>query len=517
MAGAYDPKGDRLIIFGGRDVASNEVLDDLWELSLSPQPTWRKLAPGGTRPPANLGHQFLYDMRHDQMVLLGGTAGGYKIWRLDLKGELAWVECIVKNEHHGATNRTFFGAAFDSIVNGAVIFGGTDVRLALPDLWHLQIGVANEPPGQYFPSCHAYKGDASQPGPEPRADNAVVSVPHRSWVDKGNEQLVALVIGGRKMASESMSWSLLGPVLDDVWGFYEINPPAGGQWLREWRRLPVAGPPTLLRYAQQNWDSTGDASSPLALADVARLDTPQGQATFYVYSNEFGTETGHASQMNFAYVRMPSGAFYEAPLGGKNTQVQRTKYRGKTALRFDSFDSHQGSINSEKTTVFADSAGLRFNSLIYSDETKPKERTTAGRLKLTALPPDILPDPNAEQLIDNPEMLLSQDDAKATVSAFLGSRSASTGKWVLKVLAFERGPADASERRASGEAWLMPPGGKTPTAKNQIVVSFQRQGDRWKLVQLDRYRTILDQISGAALARERADVTVTRRTPNAAK
>ena len=179
----YDPVGDRVIVYGGRNFGTNwNVLSDTWQLTLSGTPTWSSLSPTnapsrygasaiydpvqqrrrmlvfggldeiGVRrnevwaldlrqpgtwqlvpatqgPSARSGHTAVYDPGHDAMIVYGGTVAGpnFETWMFYL-GANTWVQLSPSKQPDGRTEHT---AIFDASRNRMVVFGG---------LWHAGSG-----------------------------------------------------------------------------------------------------------------------------------------------------------------------------------------------------------------------------------------------------------------------------------------------------------------------------------------------------------------------------------------
>ncbi len=94
-AAIYDPVGDRLIIFGGLSFSPvNDVTKEVWSLSLSGTPTWSLLKPVGG-PGGRAYASASYDPRRNRMLVFGGFNYGYPgvysdVWALSLGGSPSW-------------------------------------------------------------------------------------------------------------------------------------------------------------------------------------------------------------------------------------------------------------------------------------------------------------------------------------------------------------------------------------------------------------------------------------------
>ncbi len=79
LTSIFDPRRDRMVIFGGWDGTSNNLssfLNDTWALSLSSDDgAWVQLSPGGSTPSVRDVMSAAYDPRNDRMVLFGGWGG----------------------------------------------------------------------------------------------------------------------------------------------------------------------------------------------------------------------------------------------------------------------------------------------------------------------------------------------------------------------------------------------------------------------------------------------------------
>jgi hypothetical protein len=93
----YDPVGDRMVVFGGRNAAGVN-LNDTWTLSLPDTVlSWTALTPAGTPPVARVLHSAIYDPARDRMVVFGGlNASQFRsdLWELSLAGGTAWSALV---------------------------------------------------------------------------------------------------------------------------------------------------------------------------------------------------------------------------------------------------------------------------------------------------------------------------------------------------------------------------------------------------------------------------------------
>jgi hypothetical protein len=91
LTSIYDPRRDRMVIFGGWDGTSNNLssfLNDTWALSLSTgDGAWTQLSPGGSIPAGRDIMSAAYDTRNDRMVLFGGWGGNHMLGDTQL---LSW-------------------------------------------------------------------------------------------------------------------------------------------------------------------------------------------------------------------------------------------------------------------------------------------------------------------------------------------------------------------------------------------------------------------------------------------
>jgi hypothetical protein len=136
---ALDPIHDRIIVCGGRDASG--LLNDLWELTLSPPMSWRRLSPRGVAPHSRSHATLTFDPLGERMFLFGGWGDEFDLdrndlWELSLRGPLKWVA----HELPGAPSaRGAHAAVYVSSLRGVLVFGGTRCPScpAQSDLWLL--------------------------------------------------------------------------------------------------------------------------------------------------------------------------------------------------------------------------------------------------------------------------------------------------------------------------------------------------------------------------------------------
>ena len=122
-----DPLRDRMIVFGGRCIASyvDSTDKEVWALSLSEPMTWTQLTPLVPAPGRRYFHSAIYDPVHDQMVIFGGreTSIVYDdLWALSLSGSPAWSPLYASDIPPGG--RYGHSAVYDSKRHRMLIFGG---------------------------------------------------------------------------------------------------------------------------------------------------------------------------------------------------------------------------------------------------------------------------------------------------------------------------------------------------------------------------------------------------------
>jgi hypothetical protein len=149
---AYDPVGDRMVVWGGRTRAGSSgpysLMADLWALDLETE-TWSLLTPASTAAPAaRVNAAMVVDAGRNRLLVFGGntsTSGmSYvsmnDVWQFDFEANM-WSPINVAG---GPSSRLFTAALFDDTRDRLVIFGGADetafgnTAVYFNDLWALE-------------------------------------------------------------------------------------------------------------------------------------------------------------------------------------------------------------------------------------------------------------------------------------------------------------------------------------------------------------------------------------------
>lgn len=146
----YDPVGERMILFGGQDW--DVRYSDVWELNLHDHPIWREITPAETGPGPRENHLAVYDPRGRRMLVFGGLKGSLDedirmndVWALSLDGEAVWQE-ITPNGHLPEVRR-FPRGIYDPVRDRLIVHGGWGIStVALNDTWELAFGRADSLP-----------------------------------------------------------------------------------------------------------------------------------------------------------------------------------------------------------------------------------------------------------------------------------------------------------------------------------------------------------------------------------
>lgn len=120
-AAIYDPVGRRLVLFGGKNDA-DQNLDEIWALDLD-RLVWRRIDVQGDTPPPSEDHTLVYDPVGRRMILHGGENGltSNKTWSFDLERG-RWRDMTDST----GPAREDHTAIYDSRRKRMVIFGGRE-------------------------------------------------------------------------------------------------------------------------------------------------------------------------------------------------------------------------------------------------------------------------------------------------------------------------------------------------------------------------------------------------------
>lgn len=147
--GTYDPKRDRLIVFGGDDTECGPItcnstyVRETWVLGFSGgAPTWQKLATLGEPPPELSESAAIYDPLRDRMIVYGGldaegpTTG--RTWALTLSGSPTWS--LLAEPASPALVRSMHTAIYDPVRDRMVVYGG--LSSGSSQCWALDLATA---------------------------------------------------------------------------------------------------------------------------------------------------------------------------------------------------------------------------------------------------------------------------------------------------------------------------------------------------------------------------------------
>ena len=137
-AAAYDPVGDRLLVFGGELAFHQGQRADLWALPLGvPNAQWVQLSPTGAGPAARQNCAALYDATRQRLILEGGLGGGdlNDAWAVDFTapGDGKWI-CLDAGSAYSPPARHGHAAILDG-AGRFLLFGGMSVGEARNDSW----------------------------------------------------------------------------------------------------------------------------------------------------------------------------------------------------------------------------------------------------------------------------------------------------------------------------------------------------------------------------------------------
>ena len=129
----YDPPRHRMVVFGGADASSNPM-NDAWALTLDGTPTWSRIDPAGSLPPARTLSVACYDGVRERMVVFSGQPSNTltDTWALTLSGAPAWTELATPTHPNG---RELALLGWDPSHDRLVLYGGQNRT----DAWQLPL------------------------------------------------------------------------------------------------------------------------------------------------------------------------------------------------------------------------------------------------------------------------------------------------------------------------------------------------------------------------------------------
>jgi hypothetical protein len=195
MAGVYDETNDTLIFFGGGSYSSSTatLYDETWVIrNVTTSPSWSRLNPDGTLPPALIDASAVYDAAGNRMIIFGGnTSTAYSpdpsgrtndTWILSdangIGGTPTWSQLNTLNKPPARSGHT---AIFDGASKKMVIFAGTGSdNYVRSDVWVLtDLGET---------TCTWIEYDTGKPYPASRE--------YHSAVYAGSDKDIMVIFGG---------------------------------------------------------------------------------------------------------------------------------------------------------------------------------------------------------------------------------------------------------------------------------------------------------------------------------
>lgn len=148
----FDPTTKYEIVFGGTQVSSTAVLNDVWVSSgISTSLIFTPLVVTGSLPPARYGHVSTYDSATNRMTVFGGAAGNpascmNDVWVLTgangVNGPSEWNSSAIQGTT--PSPRRYHAGGYDPVTNSLIVFGGSDCNGGfLNDVWLLSIANGN--------------------------------------------------------------------------------------------------------------------------------------------------------------------------------------------------------------------------------------------------------------------------------------------------------------------------------------------------------------------------------------
>jgi len=129
---AYDEKSDNFILYGGRYGDGSIIMNDTWAYNPASR-TWINMNPA-THPPSCYGHAMAYDPKSDRIILFGGYCINYhspETWAYDFNTN-TWTNMHSSDPPAGRVNHRL---VYDSRNHRLLLFSGVTPAGILNDLW----------------------------------------------------------------------------------------------------------------------------------------------------------------------------------------------------------------------------------------------------------------------------------------------------------------------------------------------------------------------------------------------
>jgi hypothetical protein len=273
----YDPVRDRMLVCGGLGAAM-----DVYQLTLSGQPTWSKVLPAGTPPSTRYAHSAIYDPLRDRMIVCGGKGSAVvpdlDVWALSLSGTPTWTQIAV-----GWTpipSRYDHSAIYDPVRDRMVIYGGVSASgSGFYEAWALPL--TGPPAWEYLNATGTPPLPTRKAVYDPVRDRLVVAGPGAATaLTLGTSPAWTPIPATGGVPTRDYETLIYDPVGDRVVLF-------GGEFtlshsitaFNDVRSLNLSGPP--------QWSTLSGADLPSARADHAAIvDTPRRRMIMFGGSND---------------------------------------------------------------------------------------------------------------------------------------------------------------------------------------------------------------------------------------
>lgn len=141
-AAIYDPLGNRMIVFGGRN-AAGEPVDVIWSLNLLNN-SWVQIVPsGGPNPPARFTHNAHYHQNENAMIIWSGqgvsSALYNDVWKFNFASNswsLVWPD---GNAMGVPVKRYGTASVFEPVSGKITTFGGFTANGRFDDTWSFDV------------------------------------------------------------------------------------------------------------------------------------------------------------------------------------------------------------------------------------------------------------------------------------------------------------------------------------------------------------------------------------------